>query len=142
MVTRLHQHCWLCRLVEQVQNCSSSPQIHLNPQSNLVQEWWGINDDIKEKAMMLHAKGGCRVFIPDIYKGKSTVEVAEAKHVSPAPQVCCNRRTKWFFDTCVYCTFIGALSAVVLLLPMASPLLTQASCNVEQELQGFMCADV
>ncbi|KAL0049168.1 hypothetical protein WJX82_008011 [Trebouxia sp. C0006] len=47
----------------------------------VVQEWWGINDDIKEKAMMLHAKGGCRVFIPDIYKGKSTVEVAEAKHM-------------------------------------------------------------
>ena len=49
---------------------------------------------------------------------------------------------KVVFDPCAYCIFIGALSAVVLLLPMASPLLTQASCNVEQELQGFMCADV
>ncbi|KAL3143921.1 hypothetical protein ABBQ32_003737 [Trebouxia sp. C0010 RCD-2024] len=47
----------------------------------VVQEWWGINEDIKEKAMMLHQRGGCRVFIPDIYKGKTTVEVAEAKHM-------------------------------------------------------------
>lgn len=51
----------------------------------LPKEWWGINEDIKEKAMMLHQRGGCRVFIPDIYKGKTTVEVAEAKHVSPCP---------------------------------------------------------
>ncbi len=49
-----------------------------------VQEWWGVNEDIKEKAMMLHQKGECRVLIPDIYKGKSTVEVAEAKHVRGA----------------------------------------------------------
>lgn len=49
------------------------------------QEWWGINEDIKEKAMMLHQRGGCRVFIPDIYKGKTTVEVAEAKHVRIRP---------------------------------------------------------
>jgi len=87
-------------LVVQVSGTSSELQLFTsnsphNPQSNLVQEWWGINDDIKEKAMMLHAKGGCRVFIPDIYKGKSTVEVAEAKHVSPAPQHCCDRCTKW-----------------------------------------------
>lgn len=52
----------------------------------MFQEWWGVNEDIKEKAMMLHQKGGCRVFIPDIYKGKSTVEVAEAKHVSHADE--------------------------------------------------------
>ena len=48
------------------------------------QEWWGINEDIKEKALLLHQKGGCRVFIPDLYEGKVTVEVAEAKHVSRA----------------------------------------------------------
>ena len=89
-------------LVVQVSGTSSELQLFTSnsprtsdPQSKLVQEWWGINDDIKEKAMMLHAKGGCRVFIPDIYKGKSTVEVAEAKHVSPAPQVCCDRCVKW-----------------------------------------------
>ena len=31
---------------------------------------------------------------------------------------------KMVFDRCVYCTLIGALSAVVLLLPMAGPRLT------------------
>ena len=51
---------------------------HLRP----MQEWWGINEDIKEKALQLHQKGGWRVFIPDLYEGKVTVEVAEAKHVS------------------------------------------------------------
>lgn len=57
----------------------------------MLQEWWGINEDIKEKAMTFHQKGGCRVFIPDIYKGKTTVEVAEAKHVSlcSASLTCC-----------------------------------------------------
>lgn len=52
-----------------------------SPALLVVQEWWGINEDIKEKAMMLHQKGNCRVFIPDLYKGKTTVEVAEAKHM-------------------------------------------------------------
>lgn len=50
-----------------------------------LQEWWGINEDIKEKALMLHQQGGCRVFIPDIFKGKTTVEIAEAKHVRSQP---------------------------------------------------------
>ena len=41
---------------------------------------------MKEKAMRLHQQGGCRVFIPDIFKGKTTLEVAEAKHVRPQPE--------------------------------------------------------
>ena len=34
---------------------------------------------------MLHQQGGCRVFIPDIFKGKTTLEIAEAKHVRSQP---------------------------------------------------------
>ena len=63
----------------------SSLAVLLTVTAWLAQEWWGINEDIKEKAMMLHQKGNCRVFIPDLYKGKTTVEVAEAKHVSTNP---------------------------------------------------------
>ena len=34
---------------------------------------------------MLHQQGGCRVFISDIFKGKITLEIAEAKHVRSQP---------------------------------------------------------
>ena len=68
---------------------STDRTVLLSQQVNckILQEWWGINEDIKEKAMMLHQTGGCRVFIPDIFKGKTTLEVAEAKHVRPPAEV-------------------------------------------------------
>lgn len=63
-------------------NVDLLPAAHTTRQESVVQEWWGINEDIKEKALQLHQKGRCRVFIPDLYEGKVTVEIAEAKHVS------------------------------------------------------------
>jgi carboxymethylenebutenolidase len=46
----------------------------------LVQEWWGVNDQIRGVAGRLVALG-YRVLIPDLYRGKVTVEAAEANHL-------------------------------------------------------------
>lgn len=49
----------------------------------VIQEWWGLNDQIKGAAKRL-AEAGYRVLVPDLYRGKVTVEVAEAEHLMNA----------------------------------------------------------
>jgi carboxymethylenebutenolidase len=46
----------------------------------VIQEWWGLNDQIKGVADKLAALG-YRALVPDLYKGKVTLDVAEAKHL-------------------------------------------------------------
>jgi carboxymethylenebutenolidase len=46
----------------------------------VIQEWWGLNDQIKGVADRL-AGHGYRALIPDLYKGKVTVDGAEANHL-------------------------------------------------------------
>lgn len=46
----------------------------------LIQEWWGLNDQIKGVADSL-AKEGYRVLVPDLYRGTVTLEAAEAQHL-------------------------------------------------------------
>ncbi len=46
----------------------------------VIQEWWGVNDQIKGVASSL-AEAGYRVLVPDLYRGKVTVEAAEAGHL-------------------------------------------------------------
>src|SRR5438067_10533750 len=46
----------------------------------VIQEWWGLNDQIKGVADRL-AKAGYRALAPDLYRGKSTVEAKEAEHL-------------------------------------------------------------
>lgn len=46
----------------------------------VIQEWWGVNDQIKGVADKL-AGLGYRALVPDLYKGKVTLDVAEAKHL-------------------------------------------------------------
>ncbi|MGH7810794.1 MAG: dienelactone hydrolase family protein [Candidatus Binatia bacterium] len=46
----------------------------------VIQEWWGLNDQIKGVADKLSAIG-YRALVPDLYKGKLALEVAEAKHL-------------------------------------------------------------
>jgi carboxymethylenebutenolidase len=46
----------------------------------VIQEWWGLHDQIKGVANRL-ADLGYRAVVPDLYRGKVTVEVAEANHM-------------------------------------------------------------
>jgi len=45
----------------------------------LIQEWWGLNDQIKGMADDL-VEQGFRVLVPDLYRGDVTLEQAEAQH--------------------------------------------------------------
>src|SRR6266436_5853522 len=46
----------------------------------VIQEWWGMNDQIKGVADKV-AAAGYRALVPDLYRGKSTVEANEAEHL-------------------------------------------------------------
>ena len=46
----------------------------------VIQEWWGLNDQIKGVADRF-ANLGYRALVPDLYKGKVTVDAAEASHL-------------------------------------------------------------
>lgn len=46
----------------------------------VIQEWWGLNDQIKGVANRL-ASAGYRALVPDLYRGKVTVEAHEAQHL-------------------------------------------------------------
>jgi carboxymethylenebutenolidase len=46
----------------------------------VIQEWWGLNAQIKGVADRF-AEAGYVALVPDLYRGKSTVEAAEAEHL-------------------------------------------------------------
>ena len=46
----------------------------------VIQEWWGLNDQIRGVADRL-AAAGYLALVPDLYRGKSTVEKEEAHHL-------------------------------------------------------------
>lgn len=49
----------------------------------VIQEWWGLNDQIRGVAERL-AQAGYVALVPDLYRGKSTVEAEEAHHLMTA----------------------------------------------------------
>ena len=46
----------------------------------VIQEWWGLNDQIKGVAEHL-SLAGYRALVPDLYRGKIAVEAKEAEHL-------------------------------------------------------------
>jgi carboxymethylenebutenolidase len=46
----------------------------------VIQEWWGLNDQIRGVAERL-ARAGVTALVPDLYRGQSTVEAEEAHHL-------------------------------------------------------------
>jgi carboxymethylenebutenolidase len=49
----------------------------------VIQEWWGLNDQIRGVAERL-ASAGYVALVPDLYRGKATVEAEEAHHLMTA----------------------------------------------------------
>lgn len=45
----------------------------------VIQEWWGINDQIERVANRL-AEAGYRALVPDLYRGDKALDAAEAEH--------------------------------------------------------------
>lgn len=46
----------------------------------VIQEWWGLNDQIKKTADRL-VESGYRALVPDLYRGKITAATEEASHL-------------------------------------------------------------
>lgn len=46
----------------------------------VIQEWWGLNDQIRGVAERM-ATAGYHALVPDLFRGKSTVEAEEAHHL-------------------------------------------------------------
>ena len=46
----------------------------------VIQEWWGLNDQIRGVADRL-AEAGYRALVPDLYRGKLALEANEAEHL-------------------------------------------------------------
>lgn len=59
----------------------ASPEVVAGaPAIVVIQEWWGLNDQIKGVADRL-ARAGYLALVPDLYRGASTVEQEEAHHL-------------------------------------------------------------
>ena len=46
----------------------------------VIQEWWGLNDQIRGVADKV-AKAGYRALVPDLYRGKTAADAKEANHL-------------------------------------------------------------
>ncbi|MBX9832238.1 MAG: dienelactone hydrolase family protein [Burkholderiaceae bacterium] len=63
-----------------VQGYLAEPAAVNVPAIVVIQEWWGLNDQIKGVADRL-AAAGYQALVPDLYRGKATVEEEEAHHL-------------------------------------------------------------
>src|SRR6185503_19517380 len=59
---------------------SSEPTPAGAPGLVVIQEWWGLNDQIKKTADRF-AKAGYRAVVPDLYRGKRASSADEASHM-------------------------------------------------------------
>ena len=65
---------------QSVQGYLAEPGARSAPGVVVIQEWWGLNGQIKGVADRM-AAAGYRALVPDLYRGKATVEVKEAEHL-------------------------------------------------------------
>ena len=52
-----------------------------NPGIVLLQEWWGVTTDILDQAEYIATTQKYRVIVPDLYRGKLSMEKEEAEHM-------------------------------------------------------------
>ena len=67
-------------LAEPARPSSASERNSGAPGMVVIQEWWGLNDQIKGVADKL-AKAGYRALVPDLYRGKIALAANEAEHL-------------------------------------------------------------
>jgi hypothetical protein len=65
---------------QSVQGYLAEPAAGGGPGVVVIQEWWGLNAQIKGVADRM-AGAGYRALVPDLYRGKVTVEAKEAEHL-------------------------------------------------------------
>lgn len=65
---------------QRVNGYLATPASGSGPGVVVIQEWWGLNDQIRGVADRL-AEAGYVALVPDLYRGKSTVEAEEAHHL-------------------------------------------------------------
>jgi carboxymethylenebutenolidase len=58
----------------------AAPPSGSGPGLVVIQEWWGLNEQIRGVADRF-AAAGFVALVPDLYRGKATVEAAEAEHL-------------------------------------------------------------
>ena len=59
---------------------AEAPTASKAPALVVIQEWWGLNDQIRGVADKL-AKAGYRALVPDLYRGKTAADAKEANHL-------------------------------------------------------------
>src|SRR4026208_57292 len=67
-------------LAEPAKDPSASARKSGAPGVVVIQEWWGLNDQIKGVADRL-ANAGYRALVPDLYRGKLGLDAKEAEHL-------------------------------------------------------------
>src|SRR5215831_16373193 len=65
---------------QNVQGYLAEPAGGRGPGVVVIQEWWGLNAQIRGVADRM-AGAGYRALVPDLYRGKVTVEAKEAEHL-------------------------------------------------------------
>src|SRR5499427_5253240 len=65
---------------QSVQGYFAEPGGGSGPGVVVIQEWWGLNAQIKGVADRM-AAAGYRAVVPDLYRGKVAVEAKEAEHL-------------------------------------------------------------
>jgi carboxymethylenebutenolidase len=65
---------------QSIQGYLAEPQVAAAPAIVVIQEWWGVNAQIRGVADRL-ANAGYAALVPDLFRGKSTVEAEEAEHL-------------------------------------------------------------
>ena len=59
---------------------AEAPTASKAPALVVIQEWWGLNDQIRGVADKV-AKAGYRALVPDLYRGKTAADAKEANHL-------------------------------------------------------------
>lgn len=96
----------------------------------VIQEWWGLNDQIRSFADRL-ASAGYQALVPDLYRGKVALEEREAKHLMEGLNFA-DAATQDVRGAVQYLKQVGAGRVGVTGFCMGGALTLLAACNVPE----------